>query len=274
MSRQTKFDLKFASGITCKISLKKSFSATTGFLQGSKGRQVRTIKVLTTDDATPSTMDDIEELVPWGELETYHSYRDDSGETKLLPIDKKALQALFKNSNSMLVQGVIDTCKIKPYMFDDAHYFVNVQHDSKTKDLPQSDRKVYTVIYHYLLDNDKYMLVKFISSNREKYGLLYADPMSEGLRLSLIIHSTYQRAREAVNLIDIPSAASYGEKLVKGMSMEEIAPEEIIDDYEVKVMAYIERLREGGAAAASRYIKIIPSVKTTEIDILDQIGAL
>lgn len=274
MSRQTKFDLKFPTGITCRISLHKSSEATTGFCQGFEGRQVRTVKVLSTDDAAPASKDDIEKLVAWGDLETYFPYKDETGEMKLMPIDKKAMQAMFKNSNTMAVQGLIDKDAIKPHMFDDSHYFVNVQRDTKTKAIFAPDQKVYTIMYHFLNERNKYLLIKFISSSREKFGVIYSDPESLGLRMSLIIHSTYQRERAVENLTEITDAVSYGEKLFKGLGLRAVDPSIIIDDYEEKVRAYIDEYKRGGTEGKKPTIVISGAPKTTEVDILDLISAM
>jgi len=273
MSRQTKYDLKIGT-ITCRIGLHKSFEATTVFCQGLKGRQVRTIKVLATDDATPSTLEDIEELVPWADLDTYYPYKDEDGMMKLIPIDKKAIQALFINSSTMITIGAIDKDAIKPYMFDDAHYFINVQRDTKTKTIYGPDQKVYTVIYHYLNDKKKYLLVKFISSNREKFAVIYADPETNGLRMSLIIHSTYQRTRDVDNLVDIPDAVTYGDKLFKSFALRHVDSSEIVDDYEEKIRKYIDEYKKEGETSARRFVIKIGKAKSADVDILDQIAAM
>lgn len=273
MSRQTKFELLLSTGIKCQISLHKSFEAATGFSRGKDGRPVRMINVIAVDDATPKTKDDIESVVPWDEIETYYSYRDaETGETKLMPIDKKALQAMFKNSNAMQMIGILNTSAIKPHMFDDAHYFVNVQRDSKTKTVLGPDQKVYSIIYQYLLDMDKYMLVKFISNSREKFAVIYADPLSAGLRMSILIHSTYQRERDMSCLCEIPSALDLGKRLLKDKLMRSLAEDMIRDDYEEKLRSYIEKMKEGDPEPGKIMVSLKP--RTTEIDILDLIAAM
>jgi len=274
MSRQTKYELMFPKGIKCAIALQKSTEATTGFKQGKDGRSVRTIKVLTTDDAKPTSLEDIEELVEWGELQTYFPYRDESGEASLLEIDKKALQAMFKNSNSMKVEGTMTKTCVMPFMFTDSHYFVNVQRNTKTKTLPAADLKVYTVIYHYLMKKDLYLLVKFISSNREKYAVLYADPASSGIRMSILVHSTYQRERNGKYMTKVADPVMYGEKLFKEMELSELDPEDIKDDYEERVRKYIEESRERVKGGRPRERIKVEKTVSTEVDILDQILAL
>lgn len=275
MSRQTKFELLLSTGIKCQIALHKSFEAPTGFTRGKEGRPVRMINVVAVDDATPKTVEDIEHVVPWDELETYFSYRDaETGETKLMPIDKKALQAMFKNSNAMQMIGILDTTAIRPHMFDDAHYFVNVQRDSKTKTILGPDQKVYSIIYEYLQSMNKYMLVKFISNSREKFGVIYSDPASDGLRLSLLIHSTYQRERELSCLCDIPSAVELGQKLFKGKLMRGLTAEDIHDDYEEKLRTYIDERKSDSTGESASKILVTLKPRTAEVDILDLIASL
>lgn len=274
MSRQTKYDLVFPKGgIKCKVHIQKSYESTTVFCQGKEGRQVRTVKVLATGDAKPSDLSDIERLVPWGELESYYPYKDEDGESKLVPIDKKALSSMYRSTSSMQVVGVLDKELIPIHMFDGYHYFMGVQFDVKTKEILETDQKVYTIVYNYLLNRNQYMLVKFISSNREKFAVIHADPESDGLRLSILIHSTYQRERARTgNLCDIPNVIRYGAKLLSSTGLEDVDPESIKDEYEEKVRDYIARYKDSGT---SEPVKItITAAKTTEVDILDAIGAL
>lgn len=273
MSRQTKYDLIFpkAGAIKCLISLGKSFEPVTPFCQGIEGRPVRTVKVLAVDDTKPLSIEDIERVVPWSDVESYYNYRDESGEYKMLPIDKTVIKSLFKNSSTMKVEATIDSSAISPHMYDGSHYYVNVQVESKTKAVHAPSQKLYTVIYQYLFTSHKMLLVKFISNNREKHAVIYSDPSSNGLRMSILIHSTYQRPRTSAMMVAIPDAAKYGEKLLGGsLEVRELTSEMISDEYEERLKSYIEECKIADPSKR-RAITVTIKPKTTEIDILEQI---
>lgn len=275
MSRQTKFDLTFPNGFKALVVLQKSSESKTVCHQGVDGRQVRTIKVLTVDDVKPAGLDDIESLVEYSDLKSYYPYRDESGETVLIEVDKKALQALYKSSNSMLVQGTLDQTELKPHMFDNGHYFVQCQVDSKSKTVAPGDQQMYTIIYHYLLHTNQYLLVKFISANREKFAVLYPDPASHGMRMSILLHSSYQRSRtvERSHLVDIVNVLRYGHKLFGDLKLDQLDPDSIIDDYESKLKEYIEQCKNAGPGERKITLTLRRPV-TTEPNLLDALMSL
>ena len=271
MSRATKYELTFLRGIKVKISLYKTYGESTDLHRGKSGRLLRQINVLAVDDATPLSKDDIEQVVPWSDIESYYSYRDDDGMTHLLRVDKNLLKSVYKNSDCMSVIGVIPMSEIRSFVFDGYHYFISVQRDKKTKAMNPADQKVYTIIHDWLYQKAKILLVKYISSNREKFALISAD--AAGLTLSNIIHSTYQRERPTTDLIVIPDSVSYGDKLFSGLDMRTLKPENIVDTFEQDLRDYIDRAKTEPATEDNRP-KLRLKIRTAEIDILDQIMAL
>lgn len=292
MSRNTKFQLKFTKAIAgartsmgCRISLIKSNESNTVFCTGIGGRRVKTIKVLTQDDEPAAGIDDIEKIVSWSDLETYYPYRDpETGEQKLVKIDKKAIQSIYQNSDCMSIEKIIDAVSVKPYMMSDSHYFIDVQRDKKTKGYYTADQKIYTIFYHFLLHYNKYMLVKFIASNREKFAVIYSDPLSKGLRMTILIHTTYQRERKENSLMSIKDVMKYSDKLLGPMITRDRGDAtDLKDTYEERLRGFIKTSivfatttgSESGAATGGGKIKIrVATKKTVEPDILSMIDEL
>ena len=102
MSRQTKFTLKFPKGgLTVKVTIAKSSEGKTTLRQtyiDAKGenRQVRTVKVLAKDDVKPSSVEDIEQVVPWNQVQSSFPYHDeDTDQEVLLPLDDRTKCQVF-----------------------------------------------------------------------------------------------------------------------------------------------------------------------------------
>ncbi len=275
---KTKFDLKFPyskGGLSVKIVIGKAFDPKAGFLQGIEGRQVKTVKVLARDDVKPLERDDIERLIPWTSVESYYPYKQPDGTVKLLPIDVNTIKKIYQNSSTMSVISIVPMGSIKPSMYDGSHYFVRVQKESKSKILSADDQKIYTILYYGLLEKDNGILVKYISYNREKFAILYADHESKGLMMAHILHSTYQRSAPAPHLIKMGDPVKYSNALFKDLHESYVSPETIEDTYEAKIKSHIARLEiESSSSSKSKSkisLKMKPECVTTEPDILDQI---
>ena len=120
---------------------------------------------------------------------------------------------------------------------------------------------------------DKYMMVKFISANREKFAVIYADPDSAGLRLSILIHSTYQRTRNVSHLMEITDVLKFGDKLFEKLQLRSLDSDKIIDDYEERIRAYIDECKTTKSTSIKIKVKG-DKPKTTEVDVLDMIMGL
>ncbi len=262
---KTKFDLKFPgekSHIRCKIMISRSYDSKTGFCQGKDGRQIKTVKVLSNEDIKPTSKDDIEKVISYGEIESYFPYKMSDGTTKLLKIDTKVIKKLFENSSSMNIVGIVSMKKITGNMYDGSHYFVRVQRDTKTKTIAATDQKVYAIIYSGLLARNMCMLVKYISYNREKYAVIYADEKTEGLIMSHIFHSTYQRKEPKSQLVKIDNVNEYARKLFTSMKLDELEDSLITDTYEEKIKSFIDKLKDGKEKQGLKELKISKKITT------------
>ena len=278
MSR-SKYELIFPvtkGGISCKICISRSFDSKTGFCQGKNGRQVRTVKVLAKDDAKPTGRDDIEELIPWGSVETYYPYKQSDGTVKLLSVDTSVLKKIYQNSAKMSIISIIPMKSIRPSMYDGSHYFVRAQKMPKTRTISPEDQKIYTILYHGLLERNYAILVKYISYNREKFAVVYPDPASDGLMMANIFHSTYQRDFPASHLSKIVDPTKYSKVLFKDLINSDVEDSTIEDTYETRLNEYIESIKEthdnGGKSKIGK-LKI-KHIVSTEVDILSQILSL
>jgi non-homologous end joining protein Ku len=238
MSRSTKYILSFKKGLKLPIGLHKATEEKTGLTLGKDGRKVRTVRVISRDDATPTDISEIERVVPWTETENYFPVRTEEGDIRLIEVDKKMISSLFDKSDVMSVNGVIGLEKLSPRMYDGYHYHISCQFEKKSKAVPGNDEKLYTVIHAWLQEYNKALLVKFLTSGREKFAVIYPD--AEGLMMSILIHSNYQRERLSSNLIPIEDPVQYGDRLLGPIGLEDIDPDSIIDEYEETLKRYIE----------------------------------
>ena len=92
-------------------------------------------------------------------------------------------------------------------------------------------------------------MVKFISGDREKYGVLY--PVGDGLMMSTIIHHNYQRSAPMVPKVTLPKAKEHSRKMLSAFELPTFMPDITEDRYEEALLAYIEELKRvanGGKA--------------------------
>lgn len=263
MSRQRKFDLRFKAGLSFSITIAKSFGDQQGlkqtkFHQG-KNKQVRTVKVIPKEvdgePVKPVTVDDIDEVIGWTDVESSYEYIAEDGEKVLLPMDKKALESMFSKSEYMTAIGFTATSNIKPRMYSGNHYFVTPQVDRKERRAKPSDVKAYSLIHAVLSVGDTVLLVKFVSGDREKFAVISAD--GDVLMMSLLIHSNYQRDAPVVDLSSV--AAPQIEKMKKLFSVRRFNPGDYVDRYEEQVQAYIDDLKEEERTGKKR-VKARPRV--------------
>jgi len=241
MSRQTKFILKFKGGLQMLVRLNKSIEEKTSFIQTYEGRQVRTVKVLTNDDVKPTSLEDIEQVVPWGDVESSYVYRNEEGEEKIIDIDKTVIQNLFPKSDTMKVISIIDSTEISPRMYSGDHYHLSIQEDSKTKSTAKIDRQGYGLIYHVLGEYDKMLLVSFMSANREKFAVIYKE--NTILMCSILLHETYQREAPIVVFEKIKAPEAPSKKLIDVFGGE-LDKKELNDRFEDQMIEYLTQLKE------------------------------
>lgn len=248
MSRQRKFNLRFKAGLSFSITIAKAFGEQQGLKQTKvhegKNKQVRTVKVIPKEvegePVKPISVDDIDEVIGWTDVESSYEYTAEDGEKVLLPMDKKALESMFSKSEYMTAIGFIAASNIKPRMYSGNHYFVTPQVDRKERRAKPSDVKAYSLVHAVLSSDDLVLLVKFVSGDREKFAAISAD--GDVLMMSLLIHSNYQREPPAVDLTAV--APAHIAKMKEKFSMRRFNPGDYDDRYEEQVQAYIEELKE------------------------------
>ena len=281
MSRQTKYNLTFnfddapasLRGYMIAIALAKSTNAVTGFKQGTPDdtdpdniRSVKMIRALTKSadgelDIKATSLPDLERLVPQADIKSYYPYRNPkTGDVEMIEIDKKLLSSLYPKSVDMRAIGTVSREQIGFHMLTNYHYFVNCQYDRKSKKIPDRDQKLYNIVFNWLLETGKMLMVKFISGEREKSAIIYPDALSANLRMSLLIPSTYQRDSTVDNLMamDTKVCMAAGNKLFAGSEIPVITDEMTADNYEERVIAYIEEAKKEGPKKAGLKIKLQP----------------
>jgi non-homologous end joining protein Ku len=283
MSRQTKFDLTFPQGgLSVKVGISKSSDAKTGLRQtyedeAGDNRQVRTAKVLTIDDVKPQSLEDIEKVIPWNAVQSSFPYRDEEdGQERLLKLDDKAQCQLFKKSNRMNVVGILDQTAVTPNMYSGDHYFLTIQVDSKSKKAEKIDQQGYSLIFYILAECEKVVLVKFVSGDREKFGVIYR--VGDGLMLSVLIHSNYQREAPEVERLPMPKvmAKAHSEKMLAMFALRRLDADTMMDKYEDSLKAYIEDLKviaKGGKIKAKTKFKSKSPV-SYDLDFFSQLDSL
>ena len=279
MSRQTKFTLKFPKGgLSLKVSLQKAYEAKTSFRQtfvdaDGVNRTVRTIKVLVQEDNKPKSLEELDQIVPWGQVEKSYPYRDEDGRERLLPIDTKVTGKLYSKSDVMSIVGFLDASSVSPRMYDGNHYFLKIQADSKTKETHRVDRQAYTLIHYIISEYNKLILVKFVSGDREKFAIIYRE--GGGLMLSTVLHETYQREAPETEREKLTDAKKYAEKLIATFSIRGLDPAELQDNYELMLQNYIEEERERIRSGVRTKARPKPkSPVTLEEDFFAQIESL
>lgn len=284
MSRQSKYTLTFQkfNKIECKIAICKSTDDPEGFHQGKDGRLVKTVKVLTKDDVVATDISTIEQIVPWAELEHYLTYRDD-GIMKMIKVDKGFLTSQFQKSDVMKVISLVPLSGISPRMYEGHHYFVYVQKDSKTKTAKESDKQVYSIIYDGLNSRKSAFIIRFVDSNKIKYGALYVDSTENALMFSILIYSNYQRKSDAdkisASLVQLPKEqiGILTNNLLKVVPSPEDGVLECTSDciqdiYQIEVDKYLEKLKSGQDEQIAKLT--IKTEVQTEFSVLDTIMGL
>jgi non-homologous end joining protein Ku len=273
MSRQSRYTLKFpGGGLSFKIGLSKSTDGQTRFNSTYKGRQIRQVRILTTDDVKPKSATDIEEVVPWNNTVPAYPYQEDDGESKLLFLDEKIKCKLFHKSEFVNGIGFIDTTEITPHMYAGDHYYISPQTERATKMVDESDNQGYSLLYHILCRRKKMFLVNFVSGDRQKFAVIYS--VDDNLMLSTIIHHNYQREPPLVQRMRVPEVDTYADKLLSMFSLQRFNPEITVDLYEANILKYLQDLR---IRARGGIVKIKVTFKSAKIkcnDFLDQLQSI
>jgi non-homologous end joining protein Ku len=237
-------------GLQFKIALTKSYDDKTGFTQTypdpedpSIYRCVRTIKVLTKDSVRPADVKDIRMVVPWTEVKTSFTYMGEDGTEKLLPLDHEVIGKIYAASENMTSMGFIDRSEVAPCDYDGSHYFITVQKDSKAKTPDANDIKAYSTVYYICKNLKQCLLVNFVSGDREKAAVIYAH--KDGLMLSILLHTNYQRKAPEVSQPELPSnIEALANKLVSVQKLACLPEDKLTDKYEERIKQYLQAARE------------------------------
>lgn len=239
--------MKFLNGqLPIKVRISKAFEEKTSFCltypdDAGETRSVRTVRVIAANDVSPKSVEDIEKVVPWTQAQRSYEYCNEEGVRCLLPVDEY-LTKMNTKSETMTILGIVDASSITPRMYDGNHYFLSVQVDSKSKKSGKADRQGYTLLHYICTEERKNVLVKFLSGEREKFAVIYAD--GEGLMMSLLLHSTYQRDAPEHELEVMSNPAPLAAKLIKAFGLRSVDPDMIEDTYESTLKGYLEELQE------------------------------
>ena len=137
-------------------------------------------------------------------------------------------------------------------MYAGNHYYLNTQVDSKSKKSATVDQQGYSLIFYIIAELKKVLLVKFVSGDREKFGIIYG--IGESLMISTLIHNNYQRATPDNERLPLPKAKEHAEKMLSKFSIRRFDPSSTDDKYEDSIKKYIEDLKlvaKGGKIKAT-----------------------
>lgn len=277
MSQQTKYTLKFPTGNLppLKITIQTGKESKTGFKSTYEGRQIRMVKILAKGDVKPNSVSDIEKIVPWTQtVQAYPWTDDESGEERLLILDDKTKCKMFEKSEYMGGVGFIERDEVAPNRFSGDHYSVKPQVDSKTKKSADGDVQIYSLMYFILKEHNKMFLTKFVSGDREKYAVMYAN--GDGIMMSILIHDNYLRTAPTVSRIPLPKAKERADKMLAAFSLRRFDPTVTVDRFEENIQKYIDELKlvaKGGKLPLRPKLKGKISVAGVE-DFFDALDAL
>jgi len=202
---QSKFGLNFA-GVQLPIFLSKATDPEPfHFNRGYNGKPVKNINVAPTSlsGGTVTTKDDIQEVVPFANLQQLYLVDKGTAEERYIVVDSKEIKRrLFPKSDTMFTYCVTEIASLSFDQFDGDHYFVLLQKSKGQKDYPQELKIIYTIFHKYLSANKRGIVVSYISNNKEKFGLIY--PVGNLLKLSVLHYSNFQRT-SPVDLLEIIS---------------------------------------------------------------------
>jgi non-homologous end joining protein Ku len=279
MSRQTNYVLELSAGLTISMHLNKSHGEKIARRQtytiDGVVHEVRTVKTVTVDDTKPTELEHIIKIIPWNEVQSAFSYVDEeTGEAKLLTLDDSDTCKIFQKSDRMKGLGFVKGHVIAPHMFSGDHYFLSPRADNKTKKVSVNDQQAYTVLATALADRQHMFVSKFVSGDREKYGVIYVA--NDTLMLSVLIHSNYQREPTVIPKLEIPNVKDYARKLIDKCPFE-FVPEALEDLYERALGEYIEQIKvahkgDGGKTDAPKLkVRIRPERVSDFISQLDSL---
>jgi len=146
---------------------------------GVDGRGMNKINVMANPGVNKiSKPEDIEQIIPWGEWETYLNVGTVTAPV-LEPLSKyKGLSEILEQDRlrskerKLTFHGIYNDKLLRPYHFTGRH-FQTYPHTAKVKDSPQH-HQIYKILAMYLKKNNVFMLVTYFSKG-EELGAIYQD---------------------------------------------------------------------------------------------------
>lgn len=261
MSRNFVLTFAHAKGVfSFPISLEKSYtgrpSLKTGYKSGDAYQLVRYIKVVPKNpDKKIMNVKDIGHICSSDELVHLHPSEDDKEE--YLPIDKSSLKNLFPSDPEMRVLYSLKKNFVPFNYIGDKHYFVhlNGHKNGKKKSIDSDDQVLHDVICNGLEKNDEVLIVTYVMSNTQNFGIIYSD--GEGLRMSSLIASNFQKERSDTksDVKIVKKQQKIYEKLVGETRKKSLNKKKIIDDYAKKLEELIQDTISGKPQTKKKVIK-------------------
>lgn len=250
MSRKRHYSLNLKGLPGINISISKTTDTATGFKMTwqdpdtKETRRVNTLRVVANEEGMrPKKVVDIKKVLEWNEPDRSFEYRDESGAVKLLPIDKSVMDKLFTSTDKMCAVGFLPSKQFSPMDYNGSHYFITPKVDSKVKVPAPNDVKGWQLLYEIMNNHDQVLLVSFIDGERRKFANLYAR--GDLIMLSILIHSTYQRAAPAPpTKVAVDDIGEKAKKVLSKFSLERYNPEDTRDIFEEQLNQIIERRKE------------------------------
>lgn len=145
--------------------------------QGKNGIPIKTIKVLPISDSTSiDSIEQIKEVIPWSEVETYLSTSDG----KLKKIDEfPGLSELMKKNDEKKKDRDIEVLGIyaknnMPWKYFNGRQFHTTTGVPKQKTQNTLHMQLYQCLAN-LLKNDYYILIRFFTRSGQELGAMYED---------------------------------------------------------------------------------------------------
>ena len=245
------------------IGLAKSFETKIGFKQGFEGKPLKTIRVVS-DAESPRIPKEIKKIVQYEEIEKLY----DAGD-RYVPISNDIIKKATKQSSDIMeIMRIIPANAFPMHILDGSHYYVEIQ-KNKQKKIPDDAKVVYTMLYNYLKDNVKVMLVNYTTRGSTKSAVVF--PSDTGLRLANIIPTNLQRAHEGNYLFDgeiTPQHMAMFNTLVANYEQIEIDHEQMIDTSYEDTVATIEKILAGEEIPDEEVKVATPQPKMGLLDLL------
>jgi len=235
----------FPDGYQALIQITPTHGHTSNQLkQGFNGRPVKQIKVLPKPGCeTVSELDDIEQIVPWSQLQSLYAHYDpDTQSQEYMVVDPSDVKSMFPSSEDIRVVNVIPASELHYSLMEGHHYHIFVQSEKKSRTIYSEDQDLLSVFYHTLKERQLVAIGKYISANHEKCCAIH--PEDDGLVMSVLIPSNFIREREHHHIKEIDNAIMLGSGLLKRLMNNKFDPDHSRDCFDDRLREHIEQTQE------------------------------